>query len=69
MAEWIDVNDRLPTNSDVVLIVRGSETWIGFLQNTRIWWDLIDDAEVDEDDDRPVTHWMPLPSPPVRKEK
>ena len=54
--EWISVEDRLPENSeDVVVCHRNKwvtkDAWLG-----SNWWL--------QNDVNPITHWMPLPQPP-----
>lgn len=63
-AGWVSVKDRLPTANVEVWAwvkyrfgrVNGAETWL----NEDGTWEL-------SDDQRKVTHWMPLPPPPGEK--
>jgi hypothetical protein len=74
--EWISVNDRLPDNSDEVLIYVGHDIVQAYLLNGK--WkgsvnvtDNMNDGYVNDrvisiqgDIFDYVTHWMPLPEPP-----
>lgn len=83
--EWISVDDRLPevgqdlgewTNSICVLISNGEECWVGYNQT---WWHSEhppqwkikgrDSYDINEIARGPITHWMPLPSPPDKSGK
>lgn len=64
-AEWISVNDRLPEDDELVLVVEDGQIIIAV-------YDAILDSFF-EDGDSPAllidievhpTHWMPLPEPP-----
>lgn len=60
--EWISVKDRLPNDSNEVIItdgrfVTGGYGWYGdYFSN-----DYDDNMELSE-----ITHWMPLPAPPTK---
>ena len=65
--EWIPVTERLPEPFVSVLVqMPGEEPFPtvreGFISNDGIWHSALYDREPDE-----VTHWMPLPEPPMRK--
>lgn len=68
MAEWIDVNERLPELNTRVLVyyfcAEGYSTItvarFDKYTNGDIWWELDDDNQ----ELCIVTHWMPLPEPP-----
>ena len=54
--EWISVDDRLPKNSDNVLVCHNNglvttNAWLG-----SNWWF--------NNERNQITHWMPLPEPP-----
>ena len=54
--EWISVDDRLPKNSDNVLVCHNNglvttNAWLG-----ANWWF--------KNERNQITHWMPLPEPP-----
>lgn len=63
--EWISVEDRLPEDNTDVLVYRGSlisvYTYIGHNE----WED--DYGYWSRTDDENITHWMPLPQPPVKE--
>lgn len=69
MSEWVSVKERLPEwDQCVLVVVKGGgmvtaqwskmvEDWTNYGWSGYEWdWIL---------DDEPVTHWMPLPEPPV----
>ena len=65
--EWISVFDRLPNDTDDVLVV--GDGWddmnwyrIYFYQADK--WHTIDGDEVNKTSQMKITHWMPLPKPP-----
>lgn len=54
--EWVSVDDRLPKNSDNVLVCHNNglvttNAWLG-----ANWWF--------KNERNQITHWMPLPEPP-----
>ena len=54
--EWVSVDDRLPKNSDNVLVCHNNglvttNAWLG-----ANWWF--------KNERNQITHWMPLPDPP-----
>lgn len=62
--EWISVNDKLPSNSDEVLVydVENDEVIIGvylYSKPTFPVFGIFGRGQVFD-----ITHWMPLPSPP-----
>lgn len=71
---WIPVEERLPkalrhyygecSFSDDVLVYDGVRVRVAYYCNTTTWWH---DGR-DEDDIIDVTHWMPLPEPPIKEE-
>ena len=68
--EWIKTKDKMPEYEDIYLIVRNGEVGCACRQNFLIdviWnndftggFSIIPDEE--------VTHWMPLPQPPIDKQ-
>ena len=79
MSEWISVGDRLPEHLKPVLIRQKwmDETMLAMLNSNKgklFWTEVCEnhvcngdawcDFEVDERCNMPVTHWMPLPTPP-----
>ena len=54
--QWISVKDRLPENSNIVLVCVDNIVPEGYVQ---IGWMLGEFFE-----NKHVTHWMPLPEPP-----
>ena len=65
--EWIPVTERLPGN-EKVLITNGDIVMRGYRRPDGAWKYGVGLDEVWEKLSlRPVTHWMPLPEPPMRK--
>ena len=68
--EWISVEDRLPINSNEnedVLIYDGCIIFIGYYRiETDCWYFMGENGYTEYCD---VTHWMPMPDPPVGKER
>jgi len=74
MNNWINVNDRLPTIGDEVLIIdNDSSVGIAFLNKGLKWyeaqtWTFVsgDWGHYDNDTevDNKVTHWQPIPEAP-----
>jgi hypothetical protein len=66
--QWISVNDKLPGERERVLCLYEDDyALIGFVDingSFTLYWA---DGKATEDEDRPVTHWMPLPSKPISK--
>jgi hypothetical protein len=61
---WIPVTDRLPERNEKVLVVDEGGVNIGsYSPMLDDWWSLHGDAMAPGPK---VTHWMPLPEPPVR---
>ena len=61
MSEWINVEDRLPENEDMVLTAFKCT----YIYNACIYRDMVFECMQSGDnvvDD--VTHWQPLPEPP-----
>lgn len=67
-SEWISVKDRLPEEGTPVLTYSAD----GFMVDYTILFDEIDQPYVWArqlvDDYLKVTHWMPLPTPPIDKD-
>ena len=54
---WISVKQRQPKEGEIVLVSTGVQVGIGFqVGNTYVYSGSIDGK---------VTHWMPLPEPPI----
>ena len=70
MAEWIDVNERLPEDNNpeyyqtVILALKNKKVVAGCYrtQDGEWWGDVIDGVYSNITSE--VTHWMPLPEPP-----
>ena len=68
VAEWISVAERLPKESERVLVFCEDGVSFGFFEEI-----VVDDEFVNEWHDLlyypiSVTHWMPLPQPPQQSE-
>lgn len=59
MNKWISVKDRLPTEFGYYLVVCSNKSH----PQIRLWDDAWDDIF------HSVTHWMPLPEPPIGKDE
>jgi hypothetical protein len=64
MSEWISVENKLPEKTRWVLV----HTPLGFLCVGAItisgaWWSVWGNSKIH------VTHWQPLPEPPIDKEQ
>jgi hypothetical protein len=58
---WTPINERLPDNDLLVLIaVNDDDTWTGYHINGA--WRYLDGFPIEKER---VTHWMPMPTPPV----
>lgn len=59
---WISVDDRLPNNSSMVIVLcKHAGIWLGYYNNFpehMCWMHGLGECLPD------VTHWMPLPQPP-----
>lgn len=65
--KWIPVTERLP-GTEKVLITDGEIVMRGYRRPDGVWKYGVGLDEVWEKLSlRPVTHWMPLPEPPMRK--
>lgn len=68
--EWFDAEKQMPEeNVGVLVFIPEEDNHI----TSGMWdvsqkWVLLDEYRT-VSDDAPVTHWMPLPNPPVRVEK
>lgn len=72
--EWISVEDRLPTDQKEVLCYYGFDRGDGDLgmmfMGTLCYFCFDENPHWQHaDHDLIVTHWMPLPTPPIEKEK
>lgn len=58
MSKWISVDERLPKDDSVVLVLDNNEYIIGWYKDGSFGeWNGVYEL-------RQVTHWMPLPDPP-----
>lgn len=64
MSNWISVADQLPAENEDVLGHLDSGLITVISRNGEGWIYEFDDSRVGV----PVTHWMPLPSPPFPQE-
>lgn len=63
---WVSVNDgKLPEHEKVLVKFGGDTVLIGICDSQKEWGIYWMDGQGGEDPDRPVTHWMPLPAPPI----
>lgn len=70
MSEWISVDERRPRSCDDILFTDGKKVWVGWLTTYDPLEDLVFYSTLDTRNQYPddVTHWMPLPNPPVDNE-
>ena len=65
---WIPVTERFPEHGDVVLcFMKFGEQRMLQWDNVASWW--LGYGHCDDWQKADVTHWMPLPEPPVEDEK
>lgn len=62
-SEWISVDERFPEKEQIVLCCLGLVMNVYTYKGDRIWEDSYGYWQKDE----PITHWMPLPEPPMMK--
>lgn len=63
---WISVNDRLPDNSKPVIVFAFNEfVYEASYQKWRNEWDWGESSVSPQN----ITHWMPLPEPPIAIEE
>jgi hypothetical protein len=75
LGAWVPTANRLPDEETPVLLIRNGAIVIGERRWERptweetfspFWfWACVDDNWHDDQGDATVTHWMPLPAPPV----
>ena len=63
MSEWIKVDERMPASNTRVLVYEGDVFCASWKVNIRgdEWWEDTESGNVYHY----VTHWQPLPAPPV----
>jgi hypothetical protein len=66
MGEWISVEDQEPPNGELVLGLDMADESLAtsfrvVWRVTDLWYSGYCRGDVD-----PITHWMPLPEPPIR---
>ena len=72
--DWILVKQQLPTLDEMVLVYSMADETIGFgyfhkWRNKRGWECFATfNPDVEGLTDSTITHWMPLPAPPLREE-
>jgi (2Fe-2S) ferredoxin len=60
--EWISVEERLPDEGDWVMACFLKDERVIAVYCDGVWYRIIDQFQLPE-----VTHWMPLPDPPVAR--
>jgi len=71
MSDWISVEDRLPENGQDVLLVHmirddASSIMSGWVDNN-YWFENCYYGKAARIPASDITHWMPLPSPPNKR--
>lgn len=69
MAEWISVNEMIPTSHRDMLITDGEEITIGWYHVLKSEWTVGSVIPAAHKLRRNVTHWMPLPELPKEGER
>lgn len=77
MTNWISVKDRLPKDTNDVMVYIGDVIAIGYIDADGEWDispvpDMVSEPDqlsswLDSRLIKPPTHWMPLPEPPKEK--
>ena len=62
-SEWISVDERLPEKNQIVLCCLGLVMNVYTYMGDGVWEDSYGYFQKDE----PISHWMPLPEPPMMK--
>ena len=67
MTDWINVEERLPEDCrHVIVCLLGISTLVGHYNHGKAKWRLgLETKDRKDGGVVPVTHWMPLPEPPV----
>ena len=77
MSEWISLESQIPEHGVGVLVTDGETVVVASIDNStkfpgyKHWWDEVGFSGYEWDWDfntNDITHWMPLPSPPVDTE-
>lgn len=62
MSEWIKIIDKIPGESEAVLLTDGKQICIGFLSSVT---KCLTQINTWTDVHNMITHWQPLPEPPI----
>ncbi|MGM9551947.1 MAG: DUF551 domain-containing protein [Clostridia bacterium] len=65
--KWISVKDKLPENGGAYIIYAGIVGVAWYKKGSQVWE--MPNGLKTEVSDEIVTHWMPLPSPPMEVEE
>ena len=68
--EWIDVNVAVPTHTDFVILCNINSHWGGLELYGIGWYNQLGKEKwitVPQEFSNRITHWMPIPDPPIRK--
>lgn len=62
MGEWISVRDKLPKDTEEILMTYNDFVMEGFFSNGKFYYPYTFEGSLEEQEG--ITHWMELPKPP-----
>jgi len=65
--EWIKVTDLDPKeNHEVIICICDNSVGTAIYEETENGWEFVNDRYGSEFNQSEITHWMPLPEPPIK---